>query len=133
MTLDEELAAFYRKCGFGDVAGKRPLTVRVYTGCLLVPMPNIETRRRYLKYHDLHHLITGYSVGLATNLAADGQPVMFSGGRLAADLTLPKLRHRWQSPAICHQAMWCCCVYRRQQAVRTAALSALLLPGDGGR
>jgi hypothetical protein len=26
-------------------------------------LPNIETRRRYLKYHDLHHLITGYSVG----------------------------------------------------------------------
>jgi hypothetical protein len=63
MTLDDELAAFYAKCGFGDVAGKRPLTVRVYTGCLLVPMPNIETRRRYLKYHDLHHLVTGYSVG----------------------------------------------------------------------
>ena len=30
---------------------------------MLVPLPNIETRRRYLKYHDLHHLITGYSVG----------------------------------------------------------------------
>ncbi|MGH8581642.1 MAG: hypothetical protein ACREWG_02410, partial [Gammaproteobacteria bacterium] len=32
-------------------------------GCLLVPLPNIETRRRFLKYHDLHHLVTGYSVG----------------------------------------------------------------------
>lgn len=63
MTLEDELAAFYAKCGFGSIAGKRPLTVRVYTGCLLVPMPNIETRRRYLKYHDLHHLVTGYSVG----------------------------------------------------------------------
>ena len=35
----------------------------VYTGCILVPLPNIETRRRYLQYHDLHHLLTGYSVG----------------------------------------------------------------------
>jgi hypothetical protein len=26
-------------------------------------MPNIEARQRYLKYHDLHHLVTGYSVG----------------------------------------------------------------------
>jgi hypothetical protein len=26
-------------------------------------LPNIDARRRYLKYHDLHHLITGYSVG----------------------------------------------------------------------
>jgi hypothetical protein len=37
--------------------------VPVYTGCMLVPLPNIETRRRYLKYHDIHHLVTGYSVG----------------------------------------------------------------------
>ncbi|GAB3380589.1 hypothetical protein [Lysobacter fragariae] len=61
--LQEELAAFYARHGFGAVVGSRPLTVPVYTGCLLVPLPNIETRHRYLKYHDLHHLITGYSVG----------------------------------------------------------------------
>jgi hypothetical protein len=63
MTLDDELAAFYRKSGFGGTVGARPLTVAVYTGCMLVPLPNIETRRRFLKYHDLHHLVTGYSVG----------------------------------------------------------------------
>ena len=63
MTLQEELAAFYRKSGFGEILGSRPLTVPVYTGCMLVPLPNIETRRRFLKYHDLHHLVTGYSVG----------------------------------------------------------------------
>ena len=63
MTLQEELAAFYTRSGFGQVVGARPLTVPVYTGCMLVPLPNIETRRRFLKYHDLHHLVTGYSVG----------------------------------------------------------------------
>ena len=63
LSLQEELADFYRKSGFGGSIGARALTVPVYTGCLLVPLPNIETRRRYLKYHDLHHLITGYSVG----------------------------------------------------------------------
>ncbi len=62
-SLDAELEAFYERSGFGPVIGKRTLTVPVYTGCMLVPLPNIETRRRYLKYHDLHHLITGYSVG----------------------------------------------------------------------
>ena len=62
-SLDGELEAFYRRSGFGPVIGERRLTVPVYTGCMLVPLPNIETRRRYLKYHDLHHLITGYSVG----------------------------------------------------------------------
>ena len=63
MTLQDELTAFYRRNGFGEIVGARPLTVRVYTGCMLVPLPDIETRRRFLKYHDLHHLVTGYSVG----------------------------------------------------------------------
>jgi hypothetical protein len=63
MTLQEELTSFYKRSGFGDVIGARSLTVPVYTGCMLVPLPNIETRRRFLKYHDLHHLVTGYSVG----------------------------------------------------------------------
>ena len=62
-TLATELAAFYRRSGFGEVVGARPCTVKVYTGCLLVPLPNIEARHTYLKYHDLHHLITGYGVG----------------------------------------------------------------------
>jgi hypothetical protein len=62
-TLQVELEAFYRKSGFGNVIGSRSLTVPVYTGCMLVPLPNIEARRRYLKYHDLHHLIGNYSVG----------------------------------------------------------------------
>jgi hypothetical protein len=62
-TLDDELAAFYHRAGFGEVVGARPCTVKVYTGCLLVPLPNIEARHTYIKYHDLHHLITGYSVG----------------------------------------------------------------------
>jgi hypothetical protein len=63
MTLDDELVAFYRKSGFGATVGTRSTTVAVYTGCMLVPMPDIETRRKFLKYHDLHHLLTGYSVG----------------------------------------------------------------------
>jgi hypothetical protein len=63
VTLQDELDAFYQRSGFGDVPGARPRTVRVYTGCLLVPMPNIEARRRFLKYHDLHHLVTGFSIG----------------------------------------------------------------------
>jgi len=63
MTLNDELTLFYKRSGFGDTLGTRPCTVLVYTGCMLVPLPNIETRRRFLKYHDLHHLITGYSVG----------------------------------------------------------------------
>ncbi|RCV86504.1 hypothetical protein [Billgrantia montanilacus] len=63
MTLQDELSAFYERNGFGPVLGAQPRTVPVFTGCLLVPLPNIELRHRYLKYHDLHHLVTGYTVG----------------------------------------------------------------------
>jgi len=39
--------------------------------------------------------VTGYAVGKAQHTNADGGVVWYSGGKLAADLTLPKLRHRW--------------------------------------
>ncbi|MEV3927455.1 relaxase/mobilization nuclease domain-containing protein [Actinomadura coerulea] len=41
--------------------------------------------------------ITGYAVALPHHTNQEGQPVWFSGGRLAANLTLPKLRHRWSA------------------------------------
>lgn len=63
MSIEQELEQFYARVGFGKELGKRPCTVPVYTGCLLVPLPNIDARHTYLKYHDIHHLITGYSVG----------------------------------------------------------------------
>jgi hypothetical protein len=40
--------------------------------------------------------ITGYAVASADSLDAAGKPVYYGGGRLAADLTLPKLRARWE-------------------------------------
>jgi hypothetical protein len=39
--------------------------------------------------------ITGYSVGLACHTNRDGGVIWYGGGKLAADLTLPKLRQRW--------------------------------------
>lgn len=63
-SLNQAMALFYQKNGFGPIVGDRePLTVGVYTGCLIVPMPNIGVRHKYLKYHDLHHILTGYTVG----------------------------------------------------------------------
>ncbi|MBP1782711.1 hypothetical protein J3R08_002561 [Micromonospora sp. HB375] len=43
--------------------------------------------------------ITGYAVALPGARTAGGQPVYFGGGRLAPDMTLPKLRLRWGTPA----------------------------------
>jgi hypothetical protein len=43
--------------------------------------------------------ITGYAVALPADTTATGGPVWYSGGKLAPDLTLPKLRHRWAPAA----------------------------------
>jgi hypothetical protein len=39
--------------------------------------------------------VTGYAVGVHGHVTAGGETVWYSGGKLAADLTLPKLRARW--------------------------------------
>ncbi len=62
-SIQQELENFYHRLGFTGTAEQERKTVPVYVGCLLVPLPNIETRHKYLKYHDLHHLINNYSVG----------------------------------------------------------------------
>lgn len=64
MSIHQALALFYQQNGFAPIQiEQEPCTVKVYNGCLLVPLPNIKVRHKYLKYHDLHHILTGYSVG----------------------------------------------------------------------
>ena len=41
--------------------------------------------------------VTGYAVGMPGHTAQDGGVVWYGGGKLAADLTLPRLRARWVS------------------------------------
>lgn len=48
--------------------------------------------------------VVGYSVALAPD--ADHQPLWFGGGRLGADLSLPKLRTRWPERAAEAVASW---------------------------
>ncbi|MFD0900190.1 DUF6879 family protein [Actinomadura sediminis] len=65
------------------------------------------TRVRLLSYpltDYLHYEMINYEVrsrlgegALPHHTNQEGQPVWFSGGRLAANLTLPKLRHRWSA------------------------------------
>ena len=43
--------------------------------------------------------VTGYAVGLPQHTASGGGVIWYGGGKLAADLTLPKLRARWTTPA----------------------------------
>jgi hypothetical protein len=40
--------------------------------------------------------VTGYAAALPGDTTSAGTPVWFGGGKLAPDLTLPKLRYRWE-------------------------------------
>ncbi|MEV4116164.1 hypothetical protein [Nonomuraea sp. NPDC049695] len=42
--------------------------------------------------------VGGYAVALPGDLAPDGRPVWFSGSKLAPDLSLPRIRQRWNVP-----------------------------------
>ncbi|MDX6738696.1 relaxase/mobilization nuclease domain-containing protein [Actinocorallia sp. A-T 12471] len=42
--------------------------------------------------------VTGYKVGLPGDITKDGQQIWFSGGRLAPELSIPKLCQRWANP-----------------------------------
>jgi hypothetical protein len=42
--------------------------------------------------------VTGYAVALPGDTGKDGGPVWYGGGKLAPDLTWPKLRQRWTGP-----------------------------------
>jgi hypothetical protein len=53
----------------------------------------ISIRRRYSTRNPGE--LTGYAVALPADTTRTGAPVWYSGGKLAPDLTLPKLRHRW--------------------------------------
>jgi hypothetical protein len=44
--------------------------------------------------------VSGYAVGMPGHTGKDGQAVWYGGGKLAMDLTLPKLRARWGDPAV---------------------------------
>ena len=43
--------------------------------------------------------VTGYAVALPDDTARNGEPVWYGGGKLAADLSWPKLAQRWTRPA----------------------------------
>jgi hypothetical protein len=56
----------------------------------------VVTRKRYSTTNPGE--VTGYAVGLPRHTAKDGGIIWYGGAKLAADLTLPKLRARWAAP-----------------------------------
>jgi len=52
-------------------------------------------RQRYSERNPAQ--VTGYAVALPESVDPGGAPIYFGGGKLAADLTLPKLARRWET------------------------------------
>jgi hypothetical protein len=72
--------------------------------------------------------VTGYAVSLPDDASAIGEPIWYSGGKLAADLSLPQLRARWASagdrPADAPRLSELTARTVLRSAVRTAAAEA---------
>lgn len=64
---------------------------------LLHDDPQVRLRVRH-SYRNLGQ-VTGYAVALEGHLDRTGEPVWFSGGKLAPDLTIPQLRRRYAPSA----------------------------------
>lgn len=62
LTIKDALIGFYKYNKLNLSADFSSHCVRVYIGCILAPVPNINARKKYLKFHDLHHIMAGYGI-----------------------------------------------------------------------
>ena len=65
MTLGAARAAYYEANKFGADGGDSLTSVPVNVLGITFKIPNTEARRHAVKYHDLHHVVTGYQTDLA--------------------------------------------------------------------
>lgn len=59
MKVVDARAAYFARTGFSSAAYEERW-VRVKVGPIPVAFPNVASRRRAIRYHDLHHILTGY-------------------------------------------------------------------------
>lgn len=61
LTLREARVRYFRDNHFGEDGGYSDAWVDFKLGPLPMPFPNTEGRLRAVRYHDLHHILTGYA------------------------------------------------------------------------
>ncbi len=64
-TMAEALRRYFDENGFGADGGYASAWVDVKLGPIPFPLPNSDARRRAVKFHDLHHVLTGYGTDLS--------------------------------------------------------------------
>ena len=60
MTLGDARRLYFRLNGFGEDGGYRERWIKVKVWHIPIWLPNTEGRRRAVKLHDLHHVLTEY-------------------------------------------------------------------------
>lgn len=64
LALRDARARYFRDNAFGDDGGYSKAWVPIQLGPLPLAIPNTAARVRAVKYHDLHHVLTGYATDL---------------------------------------------------------------------
>lgn len=64
VTMREAKQAAFAKFGIPDDGGDSEAWVEFKLGPLPMPFPNTDARRRAVKLHDLHHVLTGYRMDI---------------------------------------------------------------------
>lgn len=63
-TLSAALKRYFHDNGFGEDGGYAAAWVDFKLGPIPFPLPNSDGRRRAVRYHDLHHVLTGYTTDI---------------------------------------------------------------------
>jgi hypothetical protein len=72
LTLRDARAEYFRFNGFGDDGGYNAKWVDFKLGPIPFPFPNTPQRLDAVRYHDLHHVMTGYQTDFTGELEISG-------------------------------------------------------------
>jgi hypothetical protein len=72
MKMREAVKRYFEENGFGADGGYAASFVDLKLGPLVVHLPNTEGRKRAVRIHDLHHVVTGYRTDLAGEFEISG-------------------------------------------------------------
>jgi hypothetical protein len=68
LTMREARAHYFAANGFGENGGYDEPWVDFKIGSIPLPFPNTKPRVRAVRYHDLHHVLTGYETDFVGEL-----------------------------------------------------------------
>jgi len=67
-SMGTALRGYFEDNGFGEDGGYGSAWVDFKLGPIPFPLPNTEARKRAVRFHDLHHILTGYRTDLTGEL-----------------------------------------------------------------